>query len=174
MEDNTLNQDRPPKIFFTLVDSDIRTEGIVKVFDSGESLPPSTQWMQDKGDVVGIWDRLGDGTYYIEVTTPVEALQDSVITSWVKWMERDRAVYAENRPASIGKDNLFPHSSSIISQEAQDSFARSLLSAAESQSNKLAHKSRPVKQSIEEQVKPVVDVSSLRDKLSRLNIKKPG
>lgn len=93
-----------PKVTYTLVDSDKRGEGIVKIFHNGAYPPVTDRVMREEGEIVGIWNRFGDGTYYIEVTTPVEALQDRITKEWSEWVKEDYSLW-EKDPSTLPKSS---------------------------------------------------------------------
>lgn len=71
------------KVSLVLEGSEFYEFGIVKdCHGSINSIPESAE-------VVGMWSRYGEGTYWVSLTTPVQALQDVLITL-IKGTDEDR------------------------------------------------------------------------------------
>lgn len=79
-----------PKVLLILEKSEDLTTQVGLVKDCGGSMPVNMSTC----NVVGTWSRYNEGTFYIELTTPIDALQDiltQLISERVK--SREMATY---------------------------------------------------------------------------------
>ena len=87
-----MEQDKP-KVILILEDSERTGWGVVK--DCHGSMPIN---MSDC-EVVGTWGLVDDGTFYVELTTTVEAQQDVLIQLIKERIEARRLEWGDNPPA---------------------------------------------------------------------------
>lgn len=63
-----------PLVILILEDSERAEQGLIK--DCHGTIPVGDKF---DGDVVGVWDKFGEGTFYCSLTTTIDARQDSLI-----------------------------------------------------------------------------------------------